>query len=378
VLYGSLFFSFIILVVGMASAREAPHPVRWGLFIPVGLVVSAGSIFFGFLPLPAILLGILLAMGLAWFAARKPRVSFFPISLACVVLAWGIPLLVAFGTVAHYDRLRDKYAFESMEERAPVPIAVGTAGPLPDDVEERLTDFESQVEISEEARLINQWRVRELKQLHEGKVKEFVNSPGFGVGRIHLPSEKALKPWQRAASPEQPEPSFSSQDGPEPELPVDVSPFRGFHSVSMLDFLNPGGFGYLKDRQHAAGFQSHGFSRLPETTTTWPKQEKVWNVQRIELVGLLLSVNPIVYVTNELPAMETVREAPRRPVDRFEANSLARIRAGNDLIGAQSEDQLRLLGAIRSGKQCVECHGGKRGDLLGAFSYTLRRVEAKK
>jgi hypothetical protein len=24
-------------------------------------------------------------------------------------------------------------------------------------------------------------------------------------------------------------------------------------------------------------------------------------------------------------------------------------------------------------KQCVSCHGGERGDLLGAFSYSLRR-----
>ncbi len=31
-----------------------------------------------------------------------------------------------------------------------------------------------------------------------------------------------------------------------------------------------------------------------------------------------------------------------------------------------------MLGAVRSAKQCVKCHGGSRGDLLGAFSYTLR------
>ncbi len=26
-----------------------------------------------------------------------------------------------------------------------------------------------------------------------------------------------------------------------------------------------------------------------------------------------------------------------------------------------------MLGAIRAAKQCLECHDGKRGDLLGAF-----------
>jgi hypothetical protein len=32
-----------------------------------------------------------------------------------------------------------------------------------------------------------------------------------------------------------------------------------------------------------------------------------------------------------------------------------------------------MLGLARSVKQCVACHGGARGDLLGAFSYVLRR-----
>jgi mono/diheme cytochrome c family protein len=30
-----------------------------------------------------------------------------------------------------------------------------------------------------------------------------------------------------------------------------------------------------------------------------------------------------------------------------------------------------MLGAVRSTRQCVACHGGDRGDLLGAFSYAL-------
>ena len=37
----------------------------------------------------------------------------------------------------------------------------------------------------------------------------------------------------------------------------------------------------------------------------------------------------------------------------------------------QTPDGLRILGAIRAAKQCVDCHGGERGALLGAFSYTL-------
>jgi len=32
-----------------------------------------------------------------------------------------------------------------------------------------------------------------------------------------------------------------------------------------------------------------------------------------------------------------------------------------------------MLGATYGAKQCVACHGGERGDLLGVFSYTLQR-----
>ena len=51
--------------------------------------------------------------------------------------------------------------------------------------------------------------------------------------------------------------------------------------------------------------------------------------------------------------------------------SLEKLRAGEDLVVADAGVNLRILGAIRSARQCVDCHGGKRGDLLGAFSYSL-------
>jgi hypothetical protein len=33
-----------------------------------------------------------------------------------------------------------------------------------------------------------------------------------------------------------------------------------------------------------------------------------------------------------------------------------------------------MLGAIRATKTCQKCHDAEIGDLLGAFSYTLRPV----
>jgi hypothetical protein len=62
------------------------------------------------------------------------------------------------------------------------------------------------------------------------------------------------------------------------------------------------------------------------------------------------------------------------PLDDFEAVALTAIGRGEDMFGGESTPGLpRVLGALRSTGHCVKCHGGERGDLLGAFSYTLRR-----
>jgi hypothetical protein len=83
----------------------------------------------------------------------------------------------------------------------------------------------------------------------------------------------------------------------------------------------------------------------------------------------------VVYVSENLPRMEELRGAPTRPLDGFEASALEKLRRGEALLVADAPGGVRMLGALRSVKQCVDCHGGERGDLLGAFSYTLRRAE---
>ena len=57
----------------------------------------------------------------------------------------------------------------------------------------------------------------------------------------------------------------------------------------------------------------------------------------------------------------------------LEADGLDALRKGDELFVRDH----RMLGAVRATKQCLECHGGNRGDLLGAFSYTLRPAGKK-
>jgi hypothetical protein len=138
------------------------------------------------------------------------------------------------------------------------------------------------------------------------------------------------------------------------------------HDDGVLDFLNPKGFGFAKDRQHVAGFQKHGMSKVPETSESW-------SVAHLELVGLVVHEKPVVYVTANLPQMDEVQDAPTRPLDSFELEALGALRDGEDLFFRGSEDKARMVGSIRAVEQCIVCHGGNRGDLLGAFSYGLRR-----
>jgi hypothetical protein len=102
-----------------------------------------------------------------------------------------------------------------------------------------------------------------------------------------------------------------------------------------------------------------------------PGKVERWDLQTLDLVGLLLHEQPVGYVSVNLPRMDELRDAPTRPPDDFEATGLEGLRRGEDLFVRESADCRRVLGAVRSTRQCLSCHGGERGDLLRAFSYTF-------
>jgi hypothetical protein len=139
------------------------------------------------------------------------------------------------------------------------------------------------------------------------------------------------------------------------------------HKDSFVDFVHPNGFGYVKDLRHVAGFQPHQFSQTPSSAAEW-------QVQTLELVGLLLHDEPVVYVSEHLPRMDELVEMPTRALDKFETIGLEALRGGDDLFVRDiAVGTKRMLGPLRSTKQCITCHGCGYGDLLGAFSYTLGR-----
>jgi hypothetical protein len=81
----------------------------------------------------------------------------------------------------------------------------------------------------------------------------------------------------------------------------------------------------------------------------------------------------VAYDSASLPRMDQLRDAPTRPLDLFESKGIGRLNSGEDIFIQETAGVVRMLGSVRAVQQCVRCHDCQRGDLLGAFSYTLVR-----
>jgi hypothetical protein len=119
----------------------------------------------------------------------------------------------------------------------------------------------------------------------------------------------------------------------------------------------------------------HHFSNLP---TDWTAKDdgSHWQLKSYQLVGILKTAPPRVYMDNKPPKMLAESALMNtRVLDAFEANSLAELRAGKELVVDRSNPyRLRMLGSLRATGTCVNCHHEPEGSLLGALTYDLERV----
>jgi hypothetical protein len=308
----------------------------------------------------AVLIGAFLWKARQWSAA-----SFLRYMIYAAAPCYAVSLFFAVGQATKRSELVERNAFESMEDRVPAPrksdqIALSTA------TKKHLGDLETRL-----AGETNNMRVLMLKRLHESSIATFINSPGFGAVRRIEPNEMTLRIWNRDELPiPQPGPIFSlplsEKDVGEPTKDIDTVPLREMHLNGIVDFVNPQGFGWIESRQKVAGFRPHQFSAVPHTQRL--------KVRTVELVGILMHDSPVVYISDKLPSMQAARNAPTRSLSPFEAVGLEKLQKGEDLFVSETVEGVHLLGALRSVEQCIKCHGGERGDLLGAFSYNLLRL----
>jgi hypothetical protein len=116
---------------------------------------------------------------------------------------------------------------------------------------------------------------------------------------------------------------------------------------------------------------------------------KAFEVQRMTFVEAKavkgktpdLTVRPTRPAVKKNDKGEPIGKLDTRPLDLFEIAGVAELRQGKDLFVRHKDRSIRMLGALRATEVCLECHtDNKKGDLLGALSYTfvdtaMRRVE---
>ncbi|WP_088259359.1 hypothetical protein [Fimbriiglobus ruber] len=367
-LYVSLFGSCVLQVVICRALLQREKP-GWYIFWSSLAAIILPQCLLSFFPVVAIQAVFAIIALVFLDVPRHGKRLYLAGTFVVMIAAWAVVLFYAVEKQNWYADARGRFPLESLADRLP-PSASRYAPSKPDD-EKRLENLES------DALLHSFQREYALRQLHENQVNLFVNSPGFGVMRVSLgPSLESLEKWHRTDTPvTMPGVLASPARGQSPEV-IPASPARGqspevipadldeLHFWGVVDFVHSGGFGYIRDRGHVAGFEPHGMSRIPDPSRLG------WTVGTVELIGLLRET-PVVYVSPNLPRMSELRAAPTRPLDPFETNGVAALIAGKDIVTEPTESGARMVGSIRAAKQCLACHEGSRGDLLGAFSYSL-------
>lgn len=404
-------FAWVAVPVAIFSLMLA-SPLK----LPGTLAGSAGPLLLAWIYSPALavyLSGLLLAVLFCGSPAVRPRHPVLRILAGLCVVG----VLCGAGWLANRgfygDRLqlraelRGEFPIESLEERLavlhpqelsagmrrrPVVAPVSLSHAASTALEQRENDSGE-----------NWWgRQGSLEQLHNLKRDEFLKAAGFGSirmrfvsrGHVELPvSQPVVLP---EPPPPRPAPSFgekteSKADAGNPEAsdgdssaaePAPASQMaQTLNSVylnGLEDFTDPNQIGFVPEPQHAAGFLPHSLDELPVqarrangTTEAATPAVNNWRITRLELVSLLKHAEPVVYESRELPRMDRLADAPTRPLTGFERRSLRELRGERDLVTEEEGGRVLMLGAIRAGKQCLNCHDVRRGTLLGAFSYEI-------
>ena len=292
---------------------------------------------------------------------------------------------------ARAKELRAEYPFESLAGRLKYEESKASESPgLSDAAEQRLHERDERDALARKSNFA--WlnlRRASLEKLHSDEVQKFVAREGFGVSRMPSPGPSFL--------PLPPPPQFvlpsaeidPAQDEPLVRVPANAAEaaaatidvptgddLTALHVASETAFVPPQRLGYVKDREHVAGFGSHAFERLPRLVDdkNWLHEPtEHWAMRRMELVSLLKHDKPQVYISDELPRLDKLDKIATRDLGMFEADALSKLNAGEEVVTRATVNRIEMLGALRASKSCLECHSVEHGQLLGAFSYTLVR-----
>jgi len=389
----------LALVLGIRKNRIGPR-VACGMIAAVVLA----SLFLNFpalavqgmATLVAFLIFVLFRAKSEYWAAVLFAPVFALYALCAVVLtaSEARDLSFAHALVRRISTLREKCPLKSVSDRLAYEAKMSVNGIDADagSSVRQLNPFVEQRLAANEKRLVEADRQRYFRRrmllaaLHTQTNDEFVEASGFGRRRIADPGAKTyaarLELPDVGSIPVAPEPGPSYDPADDSTISIDVTALadKGLPArddlLSLLDsgiddFLDAERFGFVKNRDHVAGFQSHRFTRLPNVLTTKTESPRQWKIARLELVSLLKHETPVAYISRNLPQMDELRDAPTRPLDAFERQSLDSLRSDEDVVIDKTTDRIRMVGSLRAAKTCLDCHSVRRGELLGALTYEL-------
>ena len=383
-LYCSLTLSLVLLAAIFGATRR--QGANW---------IAAGIAFAAFVLAAAILPGVILlyspvfvlqSLATCVFAILCGLIGAKPLtirwlSIVSLVAVYGFFSVAELGQQAKQQALRTEFPMISLTPRLDYEAA---ASALPEPqlakaVEQRMKKHETKVWADASMSFTEYtWRGNSLFRLHGSYVDSFVNSPGFGVSRMprrvirkHIelpPIEPVMLP------PPTYVPEVSSDQAAEIPLAAAETPaqqtLEALHQAGHGDFLDPERMGYVRDREHVAGFVGHGFSQSPTVKKDVAELEQ-WQLVKLELVSLLKHAEPVAYLSESLPQMDRLQDVPTRPLDAFERQAIEQLRADKDLVVDAQPARVRMVGSLRATNDCRACHQVPRGTLLGAFTYEL-------
>jgi hypothetical protein len=161
----------------------------------------------------------------------------------------------------------------------------------------------------------------------------------------------ALAQWDREYARRNPPPPWSS--------------VTQMHAVYVEKFIQSSGFGVARMTQDLRNFSELVLHGQPHV------------VERVELIGLVKHPEPTAYVVPWGPPQKaffttnSARHVKTRALTAFETNALVELRKGGNEFVGMDNGAPAILGAVRARRECLKCHDGESGALLGAFSYSM-------
>jgi hypothetical protein len=232
----------------------------------------------------------------------------------------------------------------AIEFLAPDRPLTAVANQIPsEDPDKQLSQLPPQSE------LVTEQEQKQLERLHRTSVEIFVDRPGFGMRRMDIPLYDVVSPPKRTSDSvglNQGEQAGNERAKFEASIAKMAKNDRDSH-FAVQDLIN--------DRPRGAAVNG-----------------ETWRVQSAQLVGLAKNPKPVVYESNKMPGMKDVKDLPTRDLNVFETRALDSIRGGETLLAEKTGKEIRMMAPIYAGSRCISCHDQK-GQLLGAFTYTLER-----